>query len=172
MCWRGLELIALQLELMKAAPEETIPLVHRSREIARRLNSGWKAATAITSIGSKGAAVGLSPSHSHRRLVHVGRKTLRLCRFRNSHLGNPGRGRRIRIHQRPPGFPRRPHPGRPQPFRLRRSRLCFTCPRIFPIRAAPPSPPPPPTKSWRILMPQPGPSLRPLHQLPADAPDL
>ncbi|MBZ5605657.1 MAG: ATP-dependent DNA helicase, partial [Acidobacteriia bacterium] len=33
----GLELIALQLELLKAAPEETIPLVHRAREIARRL---------------------------------------------------------------------------------------------------------------------------------------
>ncbi len=33
----GLELIALQLELLKAAPEETIPLTHRAREIARRL---------------------------------------------------------------------------------------------------------------------------------------
>jgi ATP-dependent DNA helicase DinG len=33
----GLELIALQLELMKAAPEDSIPLVSRAREIARRL---------------------------------------------------------------------------------------------------------------------------------------
>ena len=33
----ALELIALQFELLKAAPEETIPLVHRAREIARRL---------------------------------------------------------------------------------------------------------------------------------------
>jgi ATP-dependent DNA helicase DinG len=33
----GLELMALQLELLKAAPEETIPLTHRAREIARRL---------------------------------------------------------------------------------------------------------------------------------------
>ena len=33
----GLELIALQLELLKAAPEESIPLTHRAREIARRL---------------------------------------------------------------------------------------------------------------------------------------
>ncbi len=33
----GLELIALQLELLKAAPEETIPLTQRAREIARRL---------------------------------------------------------------------------------------------------------------------------------------
>lgn len=34
----GLELLALQLELLKAAPEETIPLTHRAREIARRLH--------------------------------------------------------------------------------------------------------------------------------------
>ena len=34
---RALELVALQLELLKAAPEEAIPLVHRAREIARRL---------------------------------------------------------------------------------------------------------------------------------------
>jgi ATP-dependent DNA helicase DinG len=33
----GLELIALQLELLKAAPEETMPLTIRAREIARRL---------------------------------------------------------------------------------------------------------------------------------------
>jgi ATP-dependent DNA helicase DinG len=33
----GLELIALQLELLKAAPDESIPLTHRAREIARRL---------------------------------------------------------------------------------------------------------------------------------------
>jgi ATP-dependent DNA helicase DinG len=33
----GLELVSLQLELLKAAPEETIPLVHRARDIARRL---------------------------------------------------------------------------------------------------------------------------------------
>ncbi len=33
----GLELIALHLELLKAAPEETIPLVNRAREIGRRL---------------------------------------------------------------------------------------------------------------------------------------
>jgi ATP-dependent DNA helicase DinG len=33
----GLELIALRLELLKAAPEEAIPLVNRAREIARRL---------------------------------------------------------------------------------------------------------------------------------------
>ena len=33
----GLELIALQLELLKAAPEESIPLANRAREIARRL---------------------------------------------------------------------------------------------------------------------------------------
>ena len=33
----GLELIALQLELLKAAPEESIPLVNRAREITRRL---------------------------------------------------------------------------------------------------------------------------------------
>jgi ATP-dependent DNA helicase DinG len=33
----GLELIALQLELLKAAPEETIPLTHRAREMAHRL---------------------------------------------------------------------------------------------------------------------------------------
>jgi ATP-dependent DNA helicase DinG len=33
----GLELVALRLEMLKAAPEEAIPLVHRAREIARRL---------------------------------------------------------------------------------------------------------------------------------------
>jgi ATP-dependent DNA helicase DinG len=33
----GLELLALQLEMQKAAPEETIPLTHRAREISRRL---------------------------------------------------------------------------------------------------------------------------------------
>ena len=33
----GLELVALQLELLKTAPEEAIPLTHRAREIARRL---------------------------------------------------------------------------------------------------------------------------------------
>jgi ATP-dependent DNA helicase DinG len=33
----ALELVALQLELIKAAPEEAIPLVHRAREISRRL---------------------------------------------------------------------------------------------------------------------------------------
>jgi ATP-dependent DNA helicase DinG len=33
----GLELLAMQLEFLKAAPEETIPLTHRAREIARRL---------------------------------------------------------------------------------------------------------------------------------------
>jgi ATP-dependent DNA helicase DinG len=33
----GLELLALQLEVLRAAPEETIPLTHRAREIARRL---------------------------------------------------------------------------------------------------------------------------------------
>jgi len=33
----GLELIALQLELLKASPDEAIPLTHRAREIARRL---------------------------------------------------------------------------------------------------------------------------------------
>jgi len=33
----GLELIALHLELMKAAPDESIPLMNRAREIARRL---------------------------------------------------------------------------------------------------------------------------------------
>jgi ATP-dependent DNA helicase DinG len=33
----GLELIALRLEMLKAAPEETIPLVNRAREIARRV---------------------------------------------------------------------------------------------------------------------------------------
>ena len=33
----GLELISLQLELLKAAPDESIPLVHRAREVARRL---------------------------------------------------------------------------------------------------------------------------------------
>ncbi|HWZ30412.1 MAG TPA: ATP-dependent DNA helicase [Bryobacteraceae bacterium] len=35
----GLELISLQLELLKAAPDESIPLVHRAREVARRLQS-------------------------------------------------------------------------------------------------------------------------------------
>jgi len=38
----GLELVALQLELLKAAPEETIPLTHRAREIARRLEFWMK----------------------------------------------------------------------------------------------------------------------------------
>jgi len=38
----GLELIALQLELLKAAPEETIPLTHRAREIAHRLEFWMK----------------------------------------------------------------------------------------------------------------------------------
>jgi ATP-dependent DNA helicase DinG len=33
----GLELLALQLEMLRAAPEEAIPLTHRAREIARRL---------------------------------------------------------------------------------------------------------------------------------------
>jgi ATP-dependent DNA helicase DinG len=33
----GLELVALQLELLRAAPEEAIPLISRAREIARRL---------------------------------------------------------------------------------------------------------------------------------------
>lgn len=33
----ALEVVALQLEMMKAAPDEAIPLVHRAREIARRL---------------------------------------------------------------------------------------------------------------------------------------
>ncbi len=33
----GLELLAMQLEFLKAAPEETIPLTHRAREVARRL---------------------------------------------------------------------------------------------------------------------------------------
>ena len=33
----GLELLALQLELLRAAPEEAIPMTHRAREIARRL---------------------------------------------------------------------------------------------------------------------------------------
>jgi ATP-dependent DNA helicase DinG len=33
----ALELVALQLELLRAAPEEAIPLVNRAREIARRL---------------------------------------------------------------------------------------------------------------------------------------
>ena len=33
----ALELVALQLELLKAAPEEAMPLVARAREIARRL---------------------------------------------------------------------------------------------------------------------------------------
>jgi ATP-dependent DNA helicase DinG len=33
----ALELVSLQLELLKAAPDEAIPLVHRAREIARRL---------------------------------------------------------------------------------------------------------------------------------------
>jgi ATP-dependent DNA helicase DinG len=33
----ALEVVALQLELIKAAPEEAIPLVHRAREISRRL---------------------------------------------------------------------------------------------------------------------------------------
>ena len=33
----GLELLAMQLEFLKAAPEETIPLTHRASEIARRL---------------------------------------------------------------------------------------------------------------------------------------
>ncbi len=33
----GLELIALRLEMTKAAPEEAIPLINRAREISRRL---------------------------------------------------------------------------------------------------------------------------------------
>ena len=33
----GLEVIALQLELLRSAPEEAIPLIHRAREMARRL---------------------------------------------------------------------------------------------------------------------------------------
>ncbi|HEV2200382.1 MAG TPA: ATP-dependent DNA helicase [Bryobacteraceae bacterium] len=33
----ALEIIALHLELLRAAPEEAIPLIHRAREIARRL---------------------------------------------------------------------------------------------------------------------------------------
>jgi len=33
----GLDLLALQLEMLRAAPEEAIPLTHRAREIARRL---------------------------------------------------------------------------------------------------------------------------------------
>jgi ATP-dependent DNA helicase DinG len=33
----ALELVSLQLELLKAAPDEAIPLVHRARELARRL---------------------------------------------------------------------------------------------------------------------------------------
>jgi ATP-dependent DNA helicase DinG len=43
----ALEIVALQLELLRAAPEEAIPLVNRAREIARRLQfwmeSGEKA---------------------------------------------------------------------------------------------------------------------------------
>jgi ATP-dependent DNA helicase DinG len=34
---RTLELMALHLELLRAAPEEAVPLVHRARELARRL---------------------------------------------------------------------------------------------------------------------------------------
>jgi len=33
----GLELVALRLEMLKSAPEEAIPLVHRARDISRRL---------------------------------------------------------------------------------------------------------------------------------------
>ena len=33
----ALELVALQLDLLKAAPEEALPLVARARDIARRL---------------------------------------------------------------------------------------------------------------------------------------
>ena len=59
---RALEMVALQLELLKAAPEEAIPLVNRAREICPALAvlDGDQAIDKPTSIGSSAAAAGRS----------------------------------------------------------------------------------------------------------------
>ena len=66
----GLELIALQLELLKAAPEETIPLTHRAREIARRLQFWMESGDRqyVYWIERRGRGTFLA-SHAHRRFA-------------------------------------------------------------------------------------------------------
>ena len=55
----ALEIVALQLELLRAAPEEAIPLVHRAREIARRLQFWMESGEKDLRILDREAAAGV-----------------------------------------------------------------------------------------------------------------
>ncbi len=62
----ALELVALQLELLKAAPDEAIPLVHRAREITRRLEFWMEAREPRLCVLDRTPGPGnVSSGHSH-----------------------------------------------------------------------------------------------------------
>ena len=139
---RALELVALQLELLQAAPEEAIPLVHRAREIARRLRilDGERATARYVywiERRGRGSFLQATPIDVSQLLDE---KLVRHDRHGGADLRHAGRGRRFRIHESAAGPAQRAHAGGPEPFRLPEAGAALCAADICPIRATRRSP--------------------------------
>ena len=168
----GLELIALQLELLKAPPEESIPLISRAREIARRLEFFMQGDDRryVYWIERRGRgtflqATPIDVSSAARR------KIIRSRRHHRAHFRYARRRRRIRIYQGTPRPAQCPHADRRQPFRLRETGAVL-CSAIAARSAQPGIHRRRRAGDYRDSRMQPRPGLRAVHQLSADAPDL
>ena len=145
---RALELVALQLELLKAAPEESLPLVARARDIARRLEfwmeSGDRRYVYWIERRGRGTFLQATPIDVSQLLDE---KLVRRDRYRGADVRDAGRGGRLRFHQGAAGPAQRAHAGGPQPFRLREASAAVRAAELCPIRAARRSRLRPPMKS-------------------------
>ena len=91
----ALELIASQLQLVKNAPEEVVPLFRRAQELQQRLEFWHKGADRSYVYWVERRGRGLFPAgHAHRCIVHSGREAVRCAGHRDPDVRDPGGGRR------------------------------------------------------------------------------
>ena len=141
---RALELVALQLELLKAAPEETIPLVARAREMARRLEfwmeRGDRRYVYWIERRGRGTFLQATPIDVSQMLDE---KLVRRGRYRGADFGHAGRRRRVSISRKSAWACATPARWWFPAISITPSRRCCTFRKTCPIRAAPRLPPRP-----------------------------
>ena len=168
----GLELIALHLEMMKAAPDESIPLMNRAREIARRLQFWMEGGDRrfVYWIEKRGRGTFLQATP-----IDVSQILDDKLFDRNDHggadVGDTGGGRRIRVHQSAAGIAQRAHAGGGEPFRLRRAGAAVRAAE-FTRSAQPGVHRGGGAGNYRTAVSEPRARVRAVHQLSADAIDL
>ncbi len=150
-CWRALELIALQLELLKAAPEEVDsagpPRARRSRaRLQFWMESGDRALRLLDRARGRGTFLQATPIDVSQLLDEKLFDAVDTVVLTSATLAVAGE---FEFTKSRLGLRTRAHAGRAQPFRLPETGAAVRAAESCPIRAIPRSQPPPPTRSSR-----------------------